>query len=318
MLLALSLTFQSCGDGEFESEFKDFPSQDLKSWQQLTEVNLAPVSNANFLVNEQIFTKELTWNTETVTFDGEVSSDRSDIEDFSKIDIYVSAQEASGYNFDAPYDNLKMKIATISSFTDEGAFSFSVTKDEMNAMFGSKFQNARTGAVELMEGDLFTFTYVLTHKNGSTLDSRNSPSVTSSFGVGVELVPLGPPDFSGEFLYEYIKVSPGAAPYVTLGSNGTWTGPTPIVDGTAMTGFSVFPNILINYRWGGGGTMLYDYSDNGITITDTSGYSTVWVIDNINGPSVDIDFTYVYASEFFTIRLTRTDGRDWPTDMHIK
>lgn len=281
------------------------------NWQEKTRIAFAPVEDKEtFIWYHDLLTNEDYWGNDEVEIDMSLKSNIS-VENFSKVDFYLTVEEKDGYNYTAPF-NTDGKMIGSETIPESGEFSFKISADEAYGLYLSDFKNSRSNILA-REGDIFLLYYVITAKDGTTLDSRQSIKQGNRFGMKVRVEDYAPPVWEGTFDFEWIEVSGGAANY-----GGVWVGKTGQVtithDGEGVYSMS---NLLWDYFYGGAGKIYYDFID-GLVYVDGSS-DAVWYISNIDGPSMDIAFTYYYSAaydETGTVRFTRTDGADWPTNIY--
>ncbi|RLD76344.1 MAG: hypothetical protein DRJ07_16505, partial [Bacteroidetes bacterium] len=95
------------------------------------------------------------------------------------------------------------------------------------------------------------------------------------------------------------------------------TGVTNITD--VSDGIYNVDHLLFGYNYGGEGVLTYD-SVSGLTSVQ-GGQDEKWIISNVNGSTLEISWEYEYSAsynEYGTVRLTRTDGENWPANIHTE
>lgn len=281
------------------------------NWQEKTRIAFTPVEDKEtFIWYHDLLTNEDYWGNDEVEINMSLKSNIS-AENFSKVDFYLTVEEKDGYNYTAPFDTTGKMIGS-SSVPESGEFTFTINADDAYGLFLSDFNNSRSNILA-RKGDIFLLYYVITAKDGSTLDSRQSIKVGNRFGMKVRVEDYAPPVWEGTFDFEWIEVSGGAQTYgrVSVGQTGQVT---ITHDGEGVYSMS---NLLWDYYYGGPGKIYYDFIDGLVYVEGSS--DAVWYISNIDGPSMDIAFTYYYSAaydETGTVRFTRTDGADWPTNIY--
>ncbi|KAB1068157.1 hypothetical protein F6U93_07615 [Tamlana haliotis] len=301
------LLFNSCSDNDDDT----INSESI--WQLDTKLVFEPVEDKEtFIWYYDLQTKQEYWGNDEVEINMRLKS-KNPAKDFSKVDFYITVEEKDGYNYSTPF-NTDGKMIGSAEIPESGAFTFSLGADEAYGVYENDFQKDRSSTLA-REGDIFLLYYVITAKDGSTLDSRESIRESNRYAMKVRVEDFAPPLFEGTFEFEWIELSGGAITY-----GGVWLGKTGTVnithDGEGVYSMS---NLLWDYKYGGKGKVYYDFLD-GLTYVQGS-YQEKWSISNLNGASMDIAFTYQYSDaydETGTVRFTRTDGTDWPSNIYTE
>ncbi|WP_242135553.1 hypothetical protein [Aestuariivivens marinum] len=301
--------FQSCTENSEDALVED-PSS---NWQLKTRLAVMPQEDKEtFVWYRDLLTFDEYWGNETVEIDLELKSPVAASE-FSKIDFYIVAEEKDGYNYTAPFNTSGKQITSV-NVPESGELSLSLEADDVYGLFVNDFENSRSTKLA-REGDIFLLYWVITAKDGSTLDSRKSLREGNRFGMKVKVEDYAPPVWEGTFDFEWIVVSGGAEQW-----GGVYVGKTGSVNITHL-GNQVYSmdNLLWDYYYGGPGKVHFNFL-TGETYVEGI-YSEHWTISNINGPSMDIEFWYTYSDaydETGTVRFTRTDGADWPSNIYSR
>ena len=252
------------------------------------------------------------WGNDEVEINMSIKSNVS-TDNFSKVDFYITVEEKDGYNYTAPFNTNGKMIGSV-NVPESGEFTYSIKADDAYGLYLNDFKNSRS-SVLAREGDIFLLYYVITAKDGTTLDSRQSTKVGNRFGMKVRVEDYAPPVWEGTFDFEWIVVSGGAETW-----GGVYVGKTGSVNITHL-GNQVYSmsNVLWDYYYGTAGKLYFDFLDGETYVEGTR--SEHWTISNINGPSMDIEFWYTYSDaydETGTVRFTRTDGIDWPSNIYSR
>lgn len=311
----------SCNDDS--SEFSDPVTSDLFHWHANTNIVISPADTVKSIVLfRNLIDTSLSWKSKTVQLNMDLNSPLL-AENFSKIDIYITAEEKDGYNYTAPFDTTGILYKTISDITDN-SLSIVLDGNELGKMFETKFKNPRSG-VPLLEGDIFELHWVLTNMDGNTLDSRDYIDPEYRFGVGVKVLDSVPPILAGEFSYKWIEASDDAMDWgIELNYTGNIT--IGLKEGTT-TSYNVSDltfgyNYLLDFD-PALGYIEYDYVTGLITVTDQAlidygQQETSWEIIKVDDrKNITIKYTnLLYPTEYGTIQLTRSDDNDWPNNLH--
>ncbi|GAA3573715.1 hypothetical protein [Snuella lapsa] len=307
LLFSIIVFFQSCTSSS-EDEIIEDP---LTNWQAKTRLRVTPQEDKDtFIWYKDLLTNEEYWGNKTVELDMTIMSPLSG-SDFSKVDFYLTVEEKEGFNYTAPFDTTGKMIGS-KSINDSEEFTLSIDADDAYGLFLSNFKNSRSSSLA-REGDIFLLYWVITAKDGSTLDSRTTLREGNRYGMKVKVEDYAPPVWEGTFDFEWIVVSGGAANW-----GGVYVGKTGSVN-IAHLGNQVYSmsNLLWDYKYGTSGKIYFDFLSGETYVEGKS--SEHWTISNINGSSMDIEFWYSYSDaydETGTIRFTRTDGLDWPTNIY--
>lgn len=252
------------------------------------------------------------WNTTDVDFNVALELGDASASEISKIDIYAFAEETDGENFKYLGGEQGKLYETISNPSESFVISFS--KDKLEELFKNDFSANHNGQVAT--NDIFEFKWVITGKNGSVVDTRvDCFGFNCTYGIGTNVIDVAPPIWAGTFNYEWIAATANATVYgrVTVGKTGTMTF-------TLQPGFfTVYDvsHLTADYYYGSSGTLTYDYESGLVEIQGR--YAQKWNIVDVSGPTLTIDFSYQYSAgydEYGTFTLTRTDGQDWPSNIH--
>ncbi len=239
-------------------------------------------------------------------------------ESFTKIDIYAVAYEANGYNASAPFNKTGKLFTTINEVPESKIFeTVSIEAEDLYELFKHDFLNDRSAA-HLLDGDIFDFYWVIYHKDGTSFDSRKEAHPDNSWGVEVKYQDYAPPVWEGTFNYEYLEVSDVVADWfgIAVGDNGTISCTLIEAPGSySVTGF-------LFLGFGSDGTLTHDFLSGLVQAEGKLGET--WTISNVNGEHLDIfyedpDPWYVengYGSFNGKVRLSRTDGNNWPANIH--
>ncbi|MCF7568282.1 hypothetical protein L3X37_07885 [Sabulilitoribacter arenilitoris] len=294
-------------------ESDDSVIEEVVNWKEQTRIAFTPVEDKEtFIWYHDLLTNEDYWATDEVEINMSLKSNVS-AENFSKVDFYLTVEEKDGYNYTAPFNTTGKMIGSV-NVPESGEFTFNIKGDDAYGLYLNDFKNSRS-SVLAREGDIFLLYYVITAKDGTTLDSRKSTKVGNRFGMKVKVEDYAPPVWEGTFDFEWIEVSGGAATY-----GGVFVGKTGSVNITHL-GNQVYSmsNLLWDYKYGTSGKIFFDFLSGETYVSGNS--SEHWTISNINGSSMDIEFWYSYSDDYDetgTVRFTRTDGADWPSNIYSR
>ncbi|WP_341214491.1 hypothetical protein [uncultured Wocania sp.] len=308
-LFGLVILFQSCTETNDEVLVEDLNAD----WQLQTRLAVIPQEDKDtFVWYRDLLTNEEYWGNETVEVDLTLKSPLS-ADKFSKIDFYVVAEEKDGYNYTAPFNTSGKQIASM-NVPESGELSLSLEADDVYNLFMSDFKSDRSTKLA-KEGDIFLLYWVITANDGSTFDSRKSLREGNRYGMKVKVEDYAPPVWEGTFDFEWIETSGGAVSW-----GGVFVGKTGSVNITHL-GNQVYSmsNLLWDYKYGTSGKIYFNFLSGETYVEGNS--SEHWTISNINGSSMDIEFWYSYSDaydETGTVRFTRTDGADWPTNIYSR
>jgi len=310
MILVSSLVMQSCQDEPVYPEL---------TWKETTSLSVASLDSfRNFVVELNLATSEpakMIYSSVNLGFDLDWTTVDNPV---SKVTLYIQFQEdidsiKTSYGADT-----EIVLAEITDFTEDGKFNLNLTRDDVYDLFLDDLGNSRDQYdIPVLPGDLFEITWKLTGTDGTVLNVRDD-----CFGQGCQYSVLVEGQFpflwwAGTFDYEWIILSDDVAYYGELDSGMTGSIViTPVGIGDKGEEYDL-SHTLFNYYWAAGeadGKLYFDESTGLVTIE--AAMEEVWNISNINGPSLDIAFTYEWPDEWGTVILTRTDGLDWPTNLH--
>jgi len=281
------------------------------SWQNSTVLKVTPVEDKEtFIWYKDLLTFEEYWGNETVELNMKLRSELS-ADQFSKVDFYVTVEEKDGYNYTAPFDRTG-KMLTSVDIPESGEFSLALNATDAYALFINDFQTDRSSKLPVAD-DFFLVYWVITAKDGSTLDSR-SVANNDRYAIKVRVEDYAPPVWAGDYNYEIIDVGYNCGGSNAIGTTGT------ISIAHLGTGVYRVSSLTFNYCYSGAGNIVFDFLD-GLTYVDPNNDydDVVWNISNINGTSLDIYWTYKWTAnygEWSKVRLTRTDGVNWPTNIY--
>jgi hypothetical protein len=240
----------------------------------------------------------------------------------SEVKLYVQAQEeVNGTKMSYGHDTDKV-LAVISNFSADGKFQLYITAEDIYDLFKDDFDVSQDRSeVPIMPDDLYEITWKLVGTDGKVFDSK-----TDCFGIGCQYSLGVDKDYNkfwwweGTFDYEWIVVSDGVLSYsygdIVVGTTGTIEF-TPIQIGDNGDEYDI-PHTMFYYWWSTvPGTLYFNENTGEIFVEGDEGEE--WTVSNVNGNSLDISWTYEwtdYYDEYGTVRLTRTDGLDWPANIH--
>ncbi|WP_242202373.1 hypothetical protein [Aestuariivivens insulae] len=309
--LLLLPVFQSCE----EEEAVRMPDAYDATWADYATLKFTPavddLNTFEYYVEAGPTGQEY-WHTTNVDFDISVELGGASASEISKIDIYAFAEEKNGETYKYLGGEQGKLYESIANPSD--SFVLSISKDKLEDLFKSDFSANHNGQVTT--DDFFEFKWVITGKDGNVVDSRTDCfDFNCTYGMGTNVVDVAPAIWEGTFNYEWIAATANAERYgrISVGQTGTMTM-------TLKPGFfTVYDvsHLTADYYYGSAGTLYYDY-DSGLVEIDGR-YDQKWDIVEVNGPTLTIDFSYYYSAgydEYGTFTLTRTDGQDWPANIH--
>ncbi|MGJ5643062.1 hypothetical protein [Formosa sp. S-31] len=302
----------SCNDEGYDDPIIEAAHPDDLAWQATTSLQVTPVSEmGNFVYETYLETNEEIWGVADIAYDIQINSNISK-DQFSKIEFYLTMQEENGYNYTTPFDYSGTLIATQTEWNDEGLFTLTVNAEEAYGKFINKLQFDRSDKLP-REGDLFEIHWVIYNKDGDTLDSRKQSGSDQRFTFTTKFLDIAPPIWAGTFNYEWIEATTNASNYgrINVGDTGT-------VTITQLEGQTYYmENLMFGYYYSKSGKIIYNYTSGLVAVE--SQVDEKWNVVKIDGASIDIALEYRYSTgynEYCTVRLTRTDGKDWPTIIH--
>lgn len=316
-VLSLIFNFSSCSN-EYENEFASVVPPENMPWQANTGLKIKPEKDKEaFIWETNLLTQEQYWKNKEVTLHINLKSPVP-ATDFEKIDFYLTAQEKDGYNYNPPYDTEGRFYKTVTGFPESGDFILKIDAEEAYDLFKNDFVNPRPNA-PLLEGDLFELHWVITYKDATTLNSKDYIGSEYRFGFATLYKDFAPPVWEGSFDYEWIYVSDGGIQWggVDVGD----TGQINIVETEPGSGLYDVDDLSFGYKYGGPGQIKFDFTSGLLTVIDDTWREQKWSISNINGPTLEITWTYKYTEsydEWGTVTLTRTDGANWPENIHTE
>ena len=286
------------------------------TWEQSLQIaTTSSEETRNFIAEVNLSTGEATWSKDKVqvTFN---SKWLTDIQvDISSVELYVNVQETLPTGKKLVTTNGKL-LKKLEGFVIGEKQVVSISVDEIYNALASDFTLSRPN--KLRSDDLIELKWVVTGADGQTLDTRSECfGEFCQYAFGVSTIA---DIWSGEFEYTYLSVGPGiqcctSAPKITVGTSGvikfTKTGP----------GKYSFPDGEFGASWNGAavpGTMTFDYPTGKVTIADLVSHGLVWTFANINGKTLELTWKNKWAvsyGEYGTVKVTRTDGIDWPKNL---
>jgi len=313
MILVSALVMQSC-----EKEDPDYPEL---TWKETTTLSVAPLDSLSNFVVELHFPSGEPNKISTETLNLGFDLDWTTVDNpVSKVTLYIRLQAEIDSVTTSFGTDTEVKLAEITDFDAEGKFNVRLKMEDVYDLFLDDFGNSRNQYdVPILPGDLFEITWKITGKDGTENNVRDECfGMDCQYGILVE----GQFPFlwwGGIFDFQWIVVSEEVQTWSDIDS-----GMTDLIVITPVTindeGEEVYDisHTLFNYYWAAGeadGQLFYDKSTGLVTIEGDMGEA--WDISNVVGPSLDIAWSYSdYPEETGTVRLTRTDGLDWPSDIH--
>ncbi len=166
---------------------------------------------------------------------------------------------------------------------------------------------------KLKASDHLEFKWVITTAEGEITDTRyDCTGADCQHIIGVDSGIACPNNLDGNISFVWIDA--GGALSRNIGRSGSIN-----IKRISLAG----EYEVDDFEFGSGppqsGTMVDDNCSGKMLITNYG--NTVWEFTNFNGSSVDVKFTNRYTEMYpqygiwGQVRLTRTDGKDWPTDL---
>jgi len=319
-LLVLSIIFSmhSCND-EITSEFPNAVDPANLAWQANTHIKVTPVEDKEaFIWLTNVVTLEQYWGNEIVELKMKLNS-VIPTDNFAKIDFYLTAQEKDGYNATPPFDTTGKLLSTLTDFPESGEFGLQIDADDAYELFKGDFLMPRTTA-PLLDGDLFEIHWIITNKDGTELNSQDYVAGEYRFGFTTLHKEKKPPSWEGTHEYEWIYTSAGASTWggVSVGDKGQ-INIVETSDALDLDKFFDADDLSFGYNYGGPGSLSLNFETGETSTIDDSWRAQEWTISNVDGNTLEITWKYYYTDsydEWGTVRLTRTDGEDWPENFH--
>lgn len=304
----------SCSDDGYTDPIESAMQPEDLPWQATTFLDATGVvDKEDFVYETNVETMVGSWGVNEVEYDINILSS-TNASNFDKIEFYLTMQEEGGYNYEAPYDYNGALVATQKTWSDSGNFTFVLNADVAYSKFVNKLKFDRSSR-KARAGDVFQVYYVIYGKDGAILDSRQETGANKSFSFKVKLVDIAPPVWAGTFTYEWIDATANAEYYgkIKVGDTGT-------VVITQLEGqtYSMSLNLMFGYFYGTTGVINYDYLSGLVWVTEGKN-NEKWNVVKVDGDVLEIALEYKYSAgynEYCTVRLTRTDGKEWPSTVH--
>lgn len=306
--IPLLIAFIGLAIGLNSCEEESFSKDDFK-WKQEAMTLVIPgeyknffyASNAEaFIVDEVDFTISVI----PASADNEMM--------IEKLEVYAYFQEMDG-DQEVMHGGSDGKLfQTITEMPDFSHIDAKITIDEIYNLFESDLIN-KNRPNKLLTSDLVQLKWVITDEGGNITDTRQDCSGSHcQYLFGVDEGFACPNDLSGVLNYEVLAKGAGSSGFV--GKTGTVE-----ITRVSLSGEYTIDDCQFGTSWNGSkyGAKLFDVDcSNLIRLEEPDG--TKWEITNINGPTCEITYTYYYTAsydEWATVRVTRADGKDWPTDL---
>ncbi len=294
-------------------EFDAAVTPEKIAWQANTAITVNAVNGiASFIWETNLLTLETYPVSDTLELNFKIKS-IAKIENISKVEIYVNAEEKDGYNYTEPFDYTRKLFTTITVIPEDGTFSLKIPAEDLYELFSNEFLNDRS-EVHLLDGDFFTLTWKIIHSDGSVFDSFDNPISENNFGLQVKYQDYYPPVLEGSYTYEYIEAGAG---FSMLGIGVGTTGTIDITL-TEPPGTYYVSDFGFN-KWSLPNTLVHDFP-SGLVTTSEGFYKTTWAIVDVNGASIDIYvesmFTPVYGW-WGVVRITRVDGVEFAESLNL-
>ncbi len=318
LVLSLIFSMHSCNE-DITNEFPEAPSPGSLGWQANTQIKVTPIEEKEtFIWLTNVVTLEQYWGNDTVELQMKLSSIIPN-DNFAKIEFYLTAQEKDGYNATPPYDTSGKLLSTVTDFPESGEFDLQINADVAYEMFKGDFVNPRPEA-PLLDGDLFEIHWIITNKNGTVLNSQDYIAGEYRFGFTTLHKEKKPPNWEGTHEYEWIYVSDGGLDYggVKVGDKGQ-INIVETTDALELNKLFDADDLSFGYYYGGPGSLSLNFETGETNVIDDTWRSQEWTISNVDGNTLEITWKYTYTDsydEWGTVRLTRTDGEDWPENFH--
>ncbi|MGJ5642614.1 hypothetical protein [Formosa sp. S-31] len=315
----LALVVQSCDENDFDDPIPNGETADKMSWQATTILKVSTDSDSNaFVWQKNLVTLEESWQNNEVVLHLDLNTNLP-VNQIDKIQFYINAEEKDGYNAAAPYDKANFLLETIDSFNEELSFDLHLSASKVYDLFKNKYEFDRQTSL-VREGDIFEIKWAIFAKDGTVLDTRNSTEINKRFGFQSKIVDVIPPVWVGDFSYEILTATANAQyyGYVKPGDSGTIS----ITESNTSGVYNV--QDLSFFFYGAAyspGELTYDFTTGEISTKDVGSYryAAKWEITKVDGPSIEILWSYYYSSGYdiyMTVKLTRNDGDNWPTNLH--
>lgn len=302
-------------------------------------VNSLDDTEAEFIIGQNaLISSMFSLYNQYVSLNFQLKTER-DLAEIEKIDIYVSAQEESGYNYDS-FDGVKKLFTTILSdniSSSGGNVVVQFDAVQLGELFKDEFTNqtkgdkSRTSENPLLESDLFTLTWVISYTDGTSFDSSEKVAPNNSHSIKTSQIQLAPPIWDGDFDYEVIDAASLLNNTSTLCFVGA-TGKLKIkevgvgeynFEETGAAGFFNKYALTTSYS---DAMLTYDY-DSGLSDVskkksnpNVTSYNN-WKIKYIDARTIEITFYLAhekYGEKYYaTATVTRPSDNiyDWPSNL---
>ncbi|WP_194767053.1 hypothetical protein [Tamlana sp. I1] len=310
--------FQSC------DEDKDDIAQPKSYNASLAEVaslQFAPITDdapTAFQYNYDLQTGNAFWAITDLEYNVNLSLGEYEASDISKIDLYVFAEEIDGETYKYLGGDQGKLLKTINAPSDE--FQITVSKDELATLYANEFSPEHNG--DILTDDVFEIKWVITGKDGSTLDTRKDcyDDFNCSYGFGAKTVYVD--TWVGEFQYNWIDIGPDTVVYswAKVGAN-----PKGIVvfSESGTEGQYNLDDLSCGgaYKEPDPGYITYNADANELSLTSTHArYNSKWELVSLTPTVLTVKWTYYYTQfypEYGTFEIIRNDGLSWPENLTI-
>lgn len=287
-------------------------------WTSTTFLNVqGKKDSSTFITLNNLLDGSKSWKKDSVVLTAQLQSEIA-LSQISDIDFYIVAYEAKGDSV-FPSQRTDWKLLKTLSSPASRTFSFTLKASDLYELVKTQFNPART-ADQPRDGDNFMLSWVIKLKDGSSKDFRSSVIKGDNISLAVKIEDYTPPVWAGKFDVEWIALSPDAIYY----GEGLQVGSKSTITITQISAIRYQTNsIVFDYPDGYGGTykgfINYDFFSGKVSVSGS--YNERWTISNVNGKSLDIAWKNIDTDNYGiegTVRLTRTDGQDWPANIHTE
>lgn len=293
------------------------PNNYVPVWVDSAELDFTVQGEeGNFVYTVSPGTGQEFWGVTDLVYHVAFKSNDAAASDISKIEFYAFLEEKNGdgYNFLGGQEG--KLLTTIENPTD--VFEVTFTKDDMFDIFKSDFTGSRS---DILTGDLFEIRWVITGKDGMTVDTRNGCyDAGCSFGFLAKEKVVD--TWEGEFDYKWIEVGGDTKTYSWAGLDVGSTGKVAFSKSENYPGSYDIDDLSMGAAYGSpaAGYVTYDNTTNTLTVTDPGSYANAWELVSQTDEVLTIKWTYYYSQwydENGTVEISRADGLSWPAGLTV-
>jgi len=314
LLAVVTVGFYACNKDEMNYKQAD--------WKQTILAKVTPSgAERNFLSEVNLATNARSWSEDKRTINFDIDWSGQEENPVAKVDVYAAIQETTTSGVHLAGGIMGKMLTSVTSFDANGKFAITVSVDQLYDLLKNDFEvTARPN--KILPTDLIELKWVVTGIDGQMIDSRSTNDCFGefcSYAFGVTSVA---DIWGGTFDYEYIQVGAGVQcctgatiPKVKVGTTGTMT--------FVKTGNGLYTvaDAEFGASWNGAlvtETLNFNFNTGAQSLTDTKAHAVKWSFSNNKGNTIDLKWVNkweVSYGEWGVVRLTRTDGVKWPTNL---